>query len=75
MSWGAGRIGEAYRKEESRCSINLLGWRLRLRRGHERKSTTELEMRMGHWSWRNGGGSEDLQLSYLLPWSERIGGS
>ena len=40
-----------------------------MRRVHNRRSATELEVRLGDWIWRTGR-SEGLQLGYLLPWPE-----
>lgn len=33
-------------------------------RDHSMWSATELGMRVGHWTWRNGGRGEELQLAY-----------
>lgn len=40
---------------------------------YSRWSATELVMRMGNWTWRNGGRGEDL--GHFLPWSELLVGS
>lgn len=37
---------------------------------YSRWSVTKVGMRLAGWIWRNGGGGEDPQLSYLLLWLE-----
>lgn len=65
---------EGLPKRKERCStrifLDLKEWRKRLRRSYSKWTSTELGMILGHWSCRNGGRSNDLQLLYLLPWSE-----
>ena len=46
--------------------LSALGKGQRVRRGHSRRSATELQMTMGDWSWRNGEGGEYLQIVYML---------
>lgn len=36
-------------------------------------SATDLDMRRGNWTLRNGRRREELQLPYLIPWSESPG--
>lgn len=43
----------------------------RVKGGQTRKSATELEMRMGDWTWRDGRRGEDLQSA--LCFCDQIG--
>jgi hypothetical protein len=56
--------------------MNLVHWEwgLRARKRHSRSSVLELRMKLGDWSWKNGGRDEDLLLAYLLGWLEWPGG-
>lgn len=46
-----------------------------MRRSHSRMFAEELGMKQGDWTWRNRRRGEDLQLAYLLPWSQWLAGS
>lgn len=59
--WGPQEGGE---QGSTRFCLVTCEWELRVRRGHSKKSATELGVRLGDWTWRRGGG-EDLQLAYL----------
>lgn len=50
----------------------LIHWRWRSERecDHSMWSATELEMRVGYWTWRKGVRGEELQLAHLLLWRE-----
>lgn len=41
-------------------------WGQSMRRGHSRKSSTKLGVRMGEWIWKNGERGEELLLACLL---------
>lgn len=64
-------------REESRmCHQGLLS-PLGMETESEERSrwySTDLGMRLGRWTWRNGGICEYLQLAYLLHWPKWPGG-
>lgn len=46
-----------------------------MRRGHSWRPATELGMRLGFYTSKNGGRDEYLSQAYLLPWLEWPEGS
>lgn len=64
---GRGTQGINRREKYRRCHQHLLSPLAMEEESENRWSTVELGMRLGDWTWRNRGRSEDLQLASSFP--------